>query len=164
VPAVEPDVNIVSLAPTDSVLVVLVGLFEKVKVPTVMFTPPAAMVADPATVGVYAQLPLLQVTVNLPGLPTLLLDRTTPAEAVRAPAALIVILQLLHVGKTAKVPKSTLWVDAGVATLAAACAAWGVSNNAKISPGHIWNQVEPGHQLFRADRVFDIACDQISYS
>jgi hypothetical protein len=123
VPTAEPEFGIVSFAPTDSTLGVVAGLFAEVNVPTVMLTPPAAMVTDDPGVAVYEQPTLLHPTLNLATLPTFLLDRTIPAEAVRAPAALMVIVQLLHVGKTTKVPKSSVWVELTVVALAAPCAA-----------------------------------------
>lgn len=164
-PTSEPALGMVSLPPTDSTLGVAGELCELLNVPTVMVTPPADMLTDDVMVIVYAQAPLLHPTLNWAGLPVFLLVRTMPADAVRKPLALIVMLQLLQLGKTTKVPKSRVWVGAlMVVLLAAACAACGASNNTSIVTRHDPDEIEPGHHFFCARGVFDIGPYRISCS
>jgi hypothetical protein len=157
VPTAEPALGIVSLPPTDSTLGVVGELCELPNVPTTMVTPPADMLTDDVMAAVYAQAPLLHPTLNLAGLPAFLLVRTMPPDAVRTPLALIVMLQLMQVGKTTKVPKSRVWVGALIVVLLGApCAACGASNNASIGPRQVRKEIEPGHHFFCAQANFDI--------
>jgi hypothetical protein len=156
VPTAPPDVGIVSLPPTDSILGVVAELFELVKVPTVILTPPAAMLTDVVIVTVYVHEALLQPTLNWAGLPLLLLDRTMPGVAVRVPSGFMVILQLTHDGKTTKVPKSKFWAGATVILSAAACAACGASSKASIGARHICKEMGPGPHFFCVRVVLDM--------
>lgn len=106
----------VSVAPTNRVLVGLslvgTGACAEVKVPTVIVTPPAAMltagVAATGAITVYWALLLLLApvdeTVKDAALGAPPVASNTPADAVRTPAVLTVIVQLAQLGKTTKEP------------------------------------------------------------
>ena len=165
VPATDPELGIVSFAPTVNTLGVLAPAFRVVKVPTVMLTPPAAMVGEPDTVPDHAQLPLLQLTLKVPGLPTFVLARMTPPVAVRKPLVPIVMVQLAHDGSTAKVPKSSICaVAVTVVVFCAPCTPSGASNSAASGPSKRRPGVKPGHRTDCPKFVFDITLCWISYS